>query len=94
MIIYNLVFLGTKAILCDFHREQAWERWLAKKANGCSQRKGDILPFLRRIARSRTIDEMNDAISNLEKSEFFDENFKTFREYIEKYWLSIKEVQL
>ena len=30
------VFPSSKIFLCDFHREQAWERWVIKKANGLS----------------------------------------------------------
>ncbi|XP_065679986.1 uncharacterized protein LOC124806407 isoform X2 [Hydra vulgaris] len=29
------VFPGCQVHICDFHREQAWERWLSKTANGC-----------------------------------------------------------
>ena len=77
-------------MLCDFHREQAWERWLTKIANGCSDRQKDILPIIRRVARSRTATEMNEAIKNLKNSEFW--KIEKFQNYMTKYWLPLTEV--
>ena len=86
-------FVGCEVLICDFHREQAWGRWLKATKNGCSGRKGDILPRLRRIARSQTVEEMNEAIISLRNSEFWEKDqFSNLREYIENYWLEIKEV--
>lgn len=71
-------------LICDFHR--------ATK-NGCHTRTDDFLPKLRRIARARTVQEMNDAIDAIRNSEFWkEEKFTTLKEYIEKYWFDIKEV--
>ena len=77
-------------MLCDFHREQAWERWLTKIANGCSDRQKDILTIIRRVARSRTATEMNEAIKNLKNSEFW--KIEKFQNYMMKYWLPLTEV--
>ncbi|XP_066932038.1 uncharacterized protein [Clytia hemisphaerica] len=89
------VFPGCEVLICDFHREQAWGRWLKATKNGCSGRKDDILPRLRRIARSKTIEEMNEALISLRSSEFWEEDkYNNLREYIENYWLQIKEVSL
>uniref|UniRef100_A0A7M5VBX8 Uncharacterized protein n=1 Tax=Clytia hemisphaerica TaxID=252671 RepID=A0A7M5VBX8_9CNID len=86
------VFPGCEVLICDFHREQAWGRWLKATKNGCSGRKDDILPRLRRIARSKTIEEMNEALISLRSSEFWEEDkYNNLREYIENYWLQIKE---
>ncbi|XP_046848037.1 uncharacterized protein LOC124441606 [Xenia sp. Carnegie-2017] len=30
----NRVFAGCQTYICDFYREQAWERWLSKSSNG------------------------------------------------------------
>ena len=80
--------------LCDFHREQAWERWLNKKTNDCSGEKDLILPYLRSIARSATDDDLKTAMQNLYKSKYWiDEKFKKFKKYISEYWLPIKEVR-
>jgi HSP90 family molecular chaperone len=43
--------------LCDFHREQAWERWLKATHNGIGKDKDEVLHILRSIARSRTVEE-------------------------------------
>lgn len=57
-------------------------------------RTDDILPKLRRIARARTVQDMNDAIDSIRNSEFWkDEKFTNLKEYIEKYWFEIKEVK-
>ena len=80
-------------LICDFHREQAWIRWLRATKNGCHTRTDDILPKLRRIARARTVQEMNDAIDAIRDGEFWkEEKFTALKEYIEKYWFDIKEV--
>ena len=78
--------------LCDFHREQSWDRWLKKKANGCADEKLKILSLLRSIARSDTEEKCEKAIEILKNSVYWAE--EPFREYISKYWLSIKQVIL
>ena len=82
--------LGCHVFICDFHREQAWERWLNKKSNDCSEWKKDILPRLRSIAKSRTIEKMQGAINALMISEFWTGKL---RQHMTKYWLNIKEVR-
>ena len=37
------LFSDTCVLLCDFHREQAWQRWLGAKKNGVSQEKDTII---------------------------------------------------
>ena len=37
--------------ICDFHREQAWERWLNAIKNGARMIKSEMLCKFRRIAR-------------------------------------------
>ena len=88
-----IYYIGCRVLICDFHREQAWERWLSKISNMCSKRKGDILPILRRIARSRTEQEMTEAITSIENSEFWTDNtYSKLKIYLQKYWFPIKEV--
>ena len=43
-----------RVLFCNFHREQAWERWTSKKDNGVSHNKETLLRLMRQIARSRT----------------------------------------
>lgn len=82
-----------KVLVCDFHREQAWERWLVKISNGCANQKSNILLKLRNIAHSTTVDEMELAVTDLKQSDFWNnENFSSLKKYISTYWLPIKEV--
>nr|XP_047137883.1 uncharacterized protein LOC124814333 [Hydra vulgaris] len=85
-------FPDCKVLVCDFHREQAWERWLVKVSNGCANHKSNILLKLRKIAHSTTINAMELAVMDLKQSDFWNnENFLKLRKYIETYWLPIKE---
>ena len=56
--------LECQVFICDFHRLLAWERWFNKKSNGCSDKKGDIIPKLRRTGRSETIQELENALTD------------------------------
>lgn len=77
--------------ICDFHREQAWERWFNKKANGHSEDKSKIVPWLRHIVHSETIEKSEEAIELLKISEHWT-NGEKLRDYVSKYWLRVKEV--
>ena len=85
--------IGCKVFICDFHREQAWDRWLKKIANGCSENRLKILALLRSIARADTVNDCGKAVDSLKKSTYWLEN-ANLREYISKYWLNIKKVFL
>ena len=56
--------LECKVLLCDFHREQAWERWLNLTANGARLYKGVVLAYLRRIAN---LESKNSYLKNVEE---------------------------
>ena len=46
-------FTTTKVFLCDFHREQAWERWVKDHKHGLSkQEHEELLSLLRRCANA------------------------------------------
>ncbi|XP_065664303.1 uncharacterized protein LOC136086019 isoform X3 [Hydra vulgaris] len=86
------IFPACRVIICDFHREQAWDRWLSKIKNGCSNFKGSIISLLRCVATAQTEDQADAAIESLHSSNFWlDEKFYKFKKYITNYWLSIKE---
>ena len=42
---FNLsnIFLDCQVVICDFHRERAWERWLNAAKNGARMVKDTIL---------------------------------------------------
>lgn len=58
----------TKVHLCDFHREQAWERWVSKTSNEVSHVKNEVLSRLR-IALAETGDMLTKAIQDLKASD-------------------------
>ena len=89
----SLLISDSFVFICDFHREQAWERWLSKKSNGCSGSKQEILAKLRRIAHAMTEEECDLAIRSMEQSHLWREPcFAKLVEYIERYWLKEKKV--
>ena len=79
-------FLACQIYICDFHREQAWERWLAKSSNGLTDRKQSVLAKLRAVARARTEKEYLEKLDHLKKSEEWKTN-SNLRNYITKTWL-------
>lgn len=79
-------FVDSQIYICDFHREQAWERWLAKSSNGLTDHKQRILAKLRAIARARTEQEYLEKLGELKKSEEWETNV-SLRNYITKTWL-------
>jgi len=58
--------IDTRVYLCDFHREQSWERWLGTAHNGQLQQKENALALFRAIARSSSEDELKLSKTNLE----------------------------
>ncbi|XP_062598699.1 uncharacterized protein LOC134260132 [Saccostrea cucullata] len=73
--------------LCDFHREQAWERWLKATHNGIGDDKDEILSLLRSVARSKTNEEFELSSNRLKNSHFWTENNR-FRKWFEGRWLN------
>lgn len=55
----------TTLYLCDFHREQAWERWVSKAANGVSHIKEEVLCHIRRLAHATSPEKYHDAVKSL-----------------------------
>jgi len=47
-----LLCTGCDVYLCDFHREQSWERWTSTLKHGVSDVKDEVLTHLRRIAHA------------------------------------------
>ena len=52
LIAIEQVFPNTKCFLCDFHREQAWERWVRDHKHGLTKDQGDELLRLLRACAS------------------------------------------
>lgn len=60
------IYLEAFVNLCDFHREQAWERWLKATHNEVGKDKAEVLILLRSIARSKTVEEFDIAKTKLQ----------------------------
>ena len=56
------VFDGIEIILCDFHREQSWQRWVNKKSYDVFMIAYDVKCNLHGIANSQTADDCEKAI--------------------------------
>lgn len=85
--VLNECFPESKVVLCDFHREQAWDRWL-KRTDSSVQSREAILTCSR-IANSSTEKEMERHVSDLKSSRRL-MNSK-LRACLECQWLAIKE---
>ena len=77
--------------LCDFHREQAWERWTAKAANGVSPIKDEVLAKFRLIANSETENIYQERVCSLKESNFWKEN-QNLQVWFENHWLKEHKV--
>ena len=74
--------------LCDFHREQAWDRWLKETKHGCKDIKEDILPRLRRVAKAPTEGEYNASLIALQNSPNWNlPNSKMLQKWFESKWI-------
>ena len=92
-IFWFFCFVDIQIFICDFHREQAWERWLAKSTNGLTENKQIIFAKLRAIARSRTEQEYSEKVSELKDSRVW-QSSTSFQNYISKTWLPQQKVPL
>ncbi|XP_065645894.1 uncharacterized protein LOC136076410 [Hydra vulgaris] len=82
-----------QVLICDFHREQAWERWFNKVNNGGSEIKVAMLCKLRKIARARSYEDLNSALVNLRASNHYQNPIhKNMVNWLEKQWLPQIEV--
>lgn len=76
-------FQESEVLLCDFHREKAWVKWIKRKDNGCHE---EVLPFLRSIAESPTEEEFAQRCLLLQQTKAWQENEKLRRWFLKK-WL-------
>ncbi|CAC5404528.1 unnamed protein product [Mytilus coruscus] len=85
--VIESVFPDSYVYLCDFHREQAWDRWLNAGHNGVQLYKSQILDLIRNIATASTEMEFEEAKDTLKESAHWRAN-KKIRHWFEKHWLS------
>ena len=95
VLIYFFPFLPSdcKVLLCDFHREQAWDHWLSKTSNDVRPYKEGILVYLWRIAKAESTDEFDKTVEALKESHIWGANYsKKFRSWFKNTWFSAKKV--
>ena len=80
-------FPGIHVYICEFHREQAWTRWVRKGENGLkATEQPQLLYFLRNIASSQTSVDLARHKQQLEKSVLWQQK-ANLREYVTSQWL-------
>ncbi|KAL5010467.1 hypothetical protein ScPMuIL_012772 [Solemya velum] len=83
--VHLAILLEIEVILCDFHKEQAWQRWLSAKKNNMSGMKEETLQILRQISRSDSKEEYEHGVRVLRDSNAY--QIRSFRNWMEKRWL-------
>jgi len=81
-----------RVLICDFHREQAWERWTKKSVNGVGESRALLLTLMRAIAKAETEHEYEQCLKNLKCSEIWRNN-RRLQNYFSNTWLNQKQVQ-
>lgn len=94
-------FPGTTVYLCDFHREQAWERWVRDKKHGLSSEDAEwLLDQLRACAWAPSADpsakepqdyHFKQATDALKRSNLWKKN-EHVRAWLSNTWLNTSEV--
>lgn len=75
-------------LVCDFHREQAWHRYLVKNDNGIPKdSQATIKTMLRRVASSKTEEDYEMAKEAFKCSAECQAN-PTLKAYIEQQWFN------
>ena len=90
LILIDFLVTGSKAILCVFHREKAWEEWTKKNDHGI-QDKSTALTLLRNIANSENQTDYIKSLEELNKSDLYRKNDQ-FQNYFTKTWFPEREV--
>ncbi|XP_056157131.1 uncharacterized protein LOC130131474 isoform X2 [Lampris incognitus] len=79
------VFMDSKVILCDFHREKAWIEWTRKKDHGVTCEE-EVLNMLRAIADSGTAEEFENSTLFLKQHPAWQTD-ERLREWFHTTWL-------
>ena len=101
LLAIEQVFPESKTFLCDFHREQAWERWTKDHKHGLtSEQREELLHLLRECAHAPPADPASalpqdalykQAVAILQQSQIWKQN-KAVQQWLNNYWLNIAEV--
>ena len=97
----NKLFPNTQVYLCEFHREQAWERWVKEKKHGLSDiQASSLLNLLRDCANVPPNHNLPDqpfhhfyqnAVNELKESDVWQNNDQV-RQWLNAKWLCCPEV--
>ena len=84
-------FPDVAVYICDFHREQAWQRWVKAGKNGLTVGEQKMfLELMQAIARARSETSYKKAVESLRKSTLYLGNPKV-QEYCGKVWLDCSD---
>ena len=84
------IIAGSAVFLCDFHREQAWERWVAKGDNGMADHRDEVLSKMRGIAQAGSEQEYEERVNALKQSVAWKN--KNFQKWFQNIWLAERKV--
>ena len=77
-------------MICDFHREQAWERWTKRSENNLGEKRDELLALMLEVAKVENTD-FEAALNNLKKARIGNKTQK-FQKYFQNVWLAEKEM--
>ena len=92
LLAFEQLFPESKTFLCDFHREQAWERWTKDHKHGhTSEQSEELLHLLRECAHAPPVDPAGrnkQAETRLQQSQLWKQN-EAVQQWLNNYWLKI-----
>ncbi|CAC5422337.1 unnamed protein product [Mytilus coruscus] len=87
----TFVDIGTLVYLCDFHRVQAWNRWLKASCHKISQSQKDpLMQLMKAIADSDSKDQLDENINELKDNPEWKTN-DYLEQWFETKYLKVKE---
>ena len=78
------MYPNVKVFLCDFHREEAWDRWVNKADHGEANIADQAKVYLRSIAHSITHDDAQLTVKKFMNADYFNGKVKN---WFTKTWL-------
>ena len=78
IVLLESTYPNIEVYLCDFHREQAWNRWVNKAKNGVANIAGQVKVYLRRIAHLITHSDAQLKVKNLMNADFYHGRLKNW----------------
>ena len=72
------IYPNIEVYLCDFHREQAWNRWVNKAENGVANIADQVKVYLRSIAHSISHADPQLTVKNFMNADFYHGKLKNW----------------